>query len=77
MEFLLNMTKLFHRQHKNIHYTEWPTKKYPNLSVNVINIFISFKITANVTLQLQSYFAVLADCYCLDIPAARQVDVMK
>jgi hypothetical protein len=60
MEFLLNKTKVFYHQHKNIHYTEWPTKKYHNLNVNVIKIFISIKIRINVTLQLQSYFAVLA-----------------
>jgi hypothetical protein len=77
MEFLLNETKVSPRQHKNIHYTEWPTKKYPKYSVNVINIFINIKITTNVTLQLLSYFAVLADCYCLDIPAACRTNVNK
>jgi hypothetical protein len=76
MEFLLNQSKFYPRQHKNIHYTGWPTESTPILA-SVTKIFISIKITTNVTLQLQSYFAVLAHCYCLDIPAARQANVMK
>jgi hypothetical protein len=59
MELLLNNAGVFPHQHKNIHYTEWPTKKYPNLRVNVINIFISIKITTNVTLLFLSYFTLL------------------
>jgi len=76
MQFLLNKNNFFSRQQKNIRYTGCPTKKYPNLSVNVVKIFISIEIKINIIYNYKFISLFLKTVRSLDIPEVFLSNVM-